>query len=453
MTTTHTSMTNFIPECNITFKGGDLSSDTGSLLTLDFIFKNDLFAPFRNLPFADGRTYFKSSNSNDSLVQQITTRYLLGYDIQADQQVLKEDPILHQYFPIPSSASSVSRFFQRANEDTSNAFACAFMDQACGWINRHGGRDLIFDADSTKTDTYGNQEDAAWIHHYSQVGYHPFVINEYNSKVLAAAWLRPGSTYSADEAPALMNEVLSRIQDTYQDSTRCIKFRGDAAFFNHELMEMLETRENPVIYAIRAKGTGALNNVCQDAYYATDHKENSAYTSSAPFYRETEYLMTGCSQARRVCFKLFFAEEGQCAEGKPVQICLIPHIFAVITNDHESSVEEVINFYCQRGASENFTKELKSDFFGNTLSHSSFHANALEFFMKALAYNLFHFFQQLVLEGEDKTLTAGTFRKKYQKVVSRLSKHARKLYLRIAASFRYSKQFMRYLERSRTILC
>lgn len=452
MTTTHNIMADFIPEHNITFNGGDLSSDTGAVLALDFIFKNDLFAPYRDLPFVDERRYFKTSNSNGSLLEQVTSRFLLGYNIQADQQVLREDPILHQYFQNPSSASSVSRFFDRACEDTSNAFARAFMDQSCGWINRHV-EDLIFDADSTKTDTYGKQEDSAWIHHYSQVGYHPFVVNEFHSKVLAAAWLRPGSAYSADEAPAIMEEVLSRISDSRNGRTRSIRFRGDAAFYNLELMTRLEDRSNPVTYAIRAKGSGNLNEACLDAYYNSDHKEDFTYTADAPFYGEIEYWMTGSERARRVCFKLFFTEEEQKKKGQAVQICLIPHVFAVITNDLDSSVIEVIQFYCQRGASENFTKELKDDFFANTLSHSGFHANALEFFLKALAYNLFHFFQQMVLEDADKTLTAGTYRKKYQKIASRLSRHARSMHLRVASSFRYAERFIHYLRRSRTKQC
>ena len=86
------------------------------------------------------------------------------------------------------------------------------MDQACQFISSNQD-DILLDADSTKTDTYGKQEGAAWIHHYSQTGYHPFVINEYNSKTLVGAWLRPGSTYSADEAEPIMAEVLKRLPD------------------------------------------------------------------------------------------------------------------------------------------------------------------------------------------------------------------------------------------------
>lgn len=443
-------MADFIPKRNISFNGGNLSSDTGAILPLDFIFNNELFSPYKDLPFDDARSYIKPSNSNFNLLKQCVCRFLLGYPIQADQQIFFDDPILQKYFPQPSSQASVSRFYGRAVEDTSNAFATAFMDQSCSLINS-SCRDLIFDGDSTKTDTYGKQEDAAWIHHYEQVGYHPIVVNEFNTKLLAASFLRPGATYSADEAVAVMNEVLSRISDMYKGFERSISFRGDAAFYNSELMDLFEDREHPVRYAIRSKGTGRLNGECIDSYYASEHEDDAVYTAQNPYYGEITYKMTNSDKYRRVCFKLFFTEEEEQKEGRAVQLCLIPHVFAVMTNDAESSVIEVINFYCQRGASENFTKELKGDFFANTLSHARFHANALEFFMKSLAYNLFHIFQLMVLEGSDRVMTADSFRKKYQKIASRLSEHARSFYLKIARSFRHADKFMKYLERSRSL--
>lgn len=261
-----------------------------------------------------------------------------------------------------------------------------------------------------KTDTYGKQEGSAWIHHYSQVGYHPIVVNEFNTKLLAGAWLRPGSTYSADEAVAVMAEILNRTDDSYNSEIRSVRFRGDAAFYNGDLMDLFEDRDLEVVYTIRAKGTGCLNGNCIEDYYAGEHEDDCTYTADKPYYGEISYRMSKSEKNRRVCYKLFFTEEEK-KEGQAEQLCLIPHVFAVITNDLESSAEEVISFYCQRGASENFTKELKDDFGANTLSHKDFHPNALDFFIKALAYNLFHMFQLLVLEGSDRVMRAGSFRK------------------------------------------
>lgn len=91
-------------------------------------------------------------------------------------------------------------------------------------------QEILIDADSTKTDTFGKQEDVDWIAHYGSVGYHSIVVNEYHTKILLAAFLRKGNTCSADECVALMEEILNRISKTYLGKPRPIKFRGDAAF-------------------------------------------------------------------------------------------------------------------------------------------------------------------------------------------------------------------------------
>ena len=120
---THTlnnSMAGFVPECNISFNGGDLSSDTGAILPLDFINSNSLLQPYADLPFLDERQSCKGKNSNFSLMSQQVFKYLLGYSSQADQKVLAKDPVLCQYFQGISSQSSVSRLFSRVCEDTNN---------------------------------------------------------------------------------------------------------------------------------------------------------------------------------------------------------------------------------------------------------------------------------------------------------------------------------------------
>ena len=137
------------------------------------------------------------------------------------------------------------------------------MDQACQFACACQD-DILIDADSIKTDTCGNQERSSWIHHYQQTGYHPFVLNEYNTGALLGAWLHPGKAFSADEAEAIMDEVFKRIPDrSANGKMRQLRFRGDAAFYSGDLMTLFEERNNPVDYCLRAKGTGKLEGACK----------------------------------------------------------------------------------------------------------------------------------------------------------------------------------------------
>ena len=82
--------------------------------------------------------------------------------------------------------------------------------QACNFINENVG-DIILDADSTLVTTNGCQEAAAYISHYAEVGYHPLVINEFNTKLLVSSQLRAGSAYSSNGIIEELQEIIPYI--------------------------------------------------------------------------------------------------------------------------------------------------------------------------------------------------------------------------------------------------
>ena len=103
-----------------------------------------------------------------------------------------------------------------------------------------------------------------------------------------------------------------------------------------------------------------------------------------------------------------------------------------------------MDFYELRGASENFTKQLKNDFDAGHLSHSGFLENEMQFLISSMAYNLFHIFQDTILAGNDRSITMNTFRLLYQKIAVRVSSHARKLKLSFSSAYKNKKKFMNY---------
>lgn len=445
-----------ISESNISFTAGSLSSDTGVMLPLDFIIRNHLLDPVQALPFHDERVSFKEHNSNTALVTQILFRTIAGYHHQSDQSVLREDPVFQTYFPSVASQSSISRLFRRVRMDTCQSMANILTKQACTFVHTHL-KEIVLDIDSTKTDSYGTQELSAYIPHYGQEGYHPLLINEYNTGLILYSQLRPGNTYSSLGAEVAVREVLEQISDsTPEGKLHSFWLRGDAAFYSNLFIETLEKRENPVHYVIRAKGSSKLRQLCINKFESLMKNQDwfqsgteSPYTASHPWYGEINYTMSNSHQERRVCFKIYHARM-LTGKGKERKEELVPIVFAVITNITESLPSEVIEFYCLRGDSENFTKELKDDFGAKTLSHSDFWENAFEFLLKSFSYNLFKIFRYLVLEGKDCRMRARTWRNLYQKVASKLVRHAGSVHLRITISFRYKHKFKKYLHKSRT---
>ena len=101
----------------------------------------------------------------------------------------------------------------------------------------------------------------------------------------------------------------------------------------------------------------------------------------------------------------------------------------------------------ERGASENFNKELKNDFDAGVLSHESFDANDFEFLLKSFAYNIYHIFQSEILEKDDRKMMMNTYRLRYQKIAVKVIHHARQFCLSFSTAYKHKDTFLRYWNR------
>ena len=104
---------------------------------------------------------------------------------------------------------------------------------------------------------------------------------------------------------------------------------------------------------------------------------------------------------------------------------------AIATNKNECSDSEIVHWYNQRGEdSENRIKELKLDFGGDTLPCSDFNANALYFFLSAIAYNLFALMRQLLPE-ELSRHRAMTIRWRVYAMAAKVVKTGRQVFVKL----------------------
>lgn len=419
-------LSNFAAVDNYNFSGGNITSDSGALLFARFIDSLSLRDAFRSLPFDDARKNPVHSYS-DILLGQIF-KFMLGYFRQADQSVLRLDPFLLSAAP---SQPTVSRFFSCASASLNAALHQLLHINALSYLNRQE-HDLIFDADSTLIETTGRQEASAYIPHYSSVGYHPLVINEYHSKLLVASLLRCGNSYSANGIIEQLRSVFSGLQ---LSSSRTVFFRGDSAFYDSKLMNYLEQQPFRVRYMIRCRHFGKLIKECMDDMEAKGI-DFQQYTKHEPYIGELFYSLQN-DEPRRVVYKAYRSID------QDGQISLFPEIYAVMTNCLEWSACHILRFYEQRGNSENFTKELKDDFGAGTLSHPKFLSNELEFLLKAWAYNIYHLFlnQKAKYMPGIARMRMNTFRKEFVRIGGKVICHARQITLCISSAYARKKEF------------
>ena len=408
----------------INFNGGNLSSDGGSILLSQFLEKINLKKLLDSISFVDLRHLPVYSNTN-ILFQQII-KCLLGYNDQSDQKILINDPLLSLKSLICSQAT-VSRFYDRVSLNTTNEFKKIITQLAYDFVNTNID-DPILDADSTMVTTCGNQEASAYIHHYQENGYHPLVINEYHSKLLLSSLLRTGSAYSSNGIIEELEQIFTQLNNTGN-----IRFRGDSAFYRRDLFKYLEN--NQVTYYIRVKNfkKNIRESVMDMVINQVDWND---FDYTEPYYGEYT-IQINKTKKRRIVYKAFHLE-------KDGMLQLVPMVYCIITNDFEKSPKEAMDFYEARGNSENFTKELKDDFNGGNPSHKEFVKNEMDFLISSLAYNLYHVFQQTILEEKDQTIRMNTYRLKYQKIAVKVIQHARQVTLSFSSAYKNKTQFTQY---------
>ena len=408
----------------INFNGGNLSSDGGSILLSQFLEKINLKKLLDSISFVDLRHLPVYSNTN-ILFQQII-KCLLGYNDQSDQKILINDPLLSLKSLICSQAT-VSRFYDRVSLNTTNEFKKIITQLAYDFVNTNID-DPILDADSTMVTTCGNQEASAYIHHYQENGYHPLIINEYHSKLLLSSLLRTGSAYSSNGIIEELEQIFTQLNNTGN-----IRFRGDSAFYRRDLFKYLEN--NQVTYYIRVKNFK--KNIRESVMdMVINQADWTDFDYTEPYYGEYTFQINK-TKKRRIVYKAFRLEKGGMLQ-------LVPMVYCIITNDFEKSPKEAMDFYEARGNSENFTKELKDDFNGGNPSHKEFVKNEMDFLISSLAYNLYHVFQQTILEEKDQTIRMNTYRLKYQKIAVKVIQHARQVTLSFSSAYKNKTQFTQY---------
>jgi hypothetical protein len=118
---------------------------------------------------------------------------------------------------------------------------------------------------STTHPTYGEQEGSAYNGHFGCTCYHSlFVFNQLGD--LERSALRPGNVHSADGWREVLEPVVSR----YRGRVKRLYFRGDAAFANPEIYELLEAEG--MGYAVRLPA----NRVLQDKMFLAEPSPSHA---------------------------------------------------------------------------------------------------------------------------------------------------------------------------------
>ena len=369
-------------QIKINFDGGDLSSDAGLLLIKEFISKLGIDTLLEKAFKTNDPALFRYHSDPKNLLQMIYM-IIAGYFEDDASDELTNDPVFKSVLEKDALASqpTVSRFFNRMDEDTLNQFLAIARVLRRKIYSIQMPQAVILDLDSTLLDAYGRQEGRAFNFHYQSNGYHPLVCYDGMTGDLIKIQLRDGTQYSCTGVVDFLQPVLGEYLHDYPEIP--ILLRGDSGFSTPDLYNQCE--ENGTSYVIRLKENGILR--------------------------------------------------GKAGKNQ------IVYMYTFVVTNMDSAPEYLIKFYCKRGLMENFIKESKSGFDFASVSSYTKIVNANRLQVHALAYNIFNWFRRLALSANMRKQRIDTVRLKLLKIAAKVVHSARYITFKLCSSCPYKNEF------------
>ena len=242
-------------QIKINFDGGDLSSDAGLLLIKEFVRKLGIDNLLGKVFKTNDSALFRYHTDQKNLLQMIYM-IIAGYFEDDTSDELTNDPVFKSVLEKDTLASqpTVSRFFNRMDEDTLNQLLMIGRILRKRVYRIQMPQAVILDLDSTLLDAYGKQEGRAFNFHYQSNGYHPLVCYDGMTGDLVKIQLRDGTEYSSTGVVDFLQTILDEYLNDYPAIR--ILLRGDSGFATPDLYKQCE--ENGTSYVIRLKENGIL---------------------------------------------------------------------------------------------------------------------------------------------------------------------------------------------------
>ena len=237
-------------QIKINFDGGDLSSDAGLLLIKEFISKLGIERLLNRSFKTNDSAVFRYHTDRDNLLQMIYMIMAGYFEDDASDELIK-DPIFKAVLEKSALASqpTVSRFFNRMDEDTLKQFQEISQILRKRIYSIQMPQAVILDLASTLLAAYGKQEGRAFNFHYRSNGYHPLVCYDGITGDLIKIQLRDGAAYSCTGVTDFLQPILDEYLNDYP--TIHLLLGGDSGFATPDLYKQCE--ENGTSYVIRLK--------------------------------------------------------------------------------------------------------------------------------------------------------------------------------------------------------
>jgi len=434
------------------FEEGSPMTAFSGLVVFDALFKAlDLRARLcRCLSHLDGEAIYRCG----TMLLMVVVQILLGHRRLRDRDQIEDDPMVKRVVGLKRlpDVSAVSRMFSRVDQQgVANVRALA-RDLVLGRLVASGFRTVTADFDGSVQSTKGHAEGTAVGFNKKKKGarsYYPLLATIAQTGQVLDVLHRPGNVHDSNGAVDFMSETVGAIRQRLRHSR--VEARFDSAFFNKEVLEMLDAEGVEFTGSVPFRRFPELKQVIETN---TEWKRiNDDWSSAMVDWRPKSW-----SDGFR--FEMYRRRRAKQRKG-PLQLDLFePRDYeyefkVVVTNKLQSASPTVLYFHNGRGSQEKLIGECKQHAALDVIPTKTLRGNQLFCLAGILAHNLGRELQMRALSPDRITLpkrparwtfkSLGTLRKELLHRVGRFLRPQGYLTLRVAGDDSVQSCFERYL--------
>jgi hypothetical protein len=404
------------------FDGGRLTSDGGLPWLAQVDTALDLCAALaRCIPeWRRGRVVHRL----DTLVRQRVFQIACGYADQDDADTLRTDPLLKLVCgQLPESGHALasqptlSRLENAVDRRTVERLASTLVDLYLRERGRDGSPSrLLLDLDGTDDPAHGQQEGVRYHGYYGQHMYHPLLVFDGDTGQLVTAVLRPGNVHASRFAVLVLRRLLRRLRAAWPEVA--VELRADSGFAVPRLYAWCEAQA--VTYTIGLIPNPRLEAVAGTLLAAAQAQSTAQDGAKVRLAGETRYQASSWPAPRRIVYKAEVLAQG-------------PNTRFVVTTRPDPPLD-LYDWYVDRGASENYIKDLKNALAADRLSDHRFWANAFRLLLHAAAYWLLDTLRRWLAATDAACFQFDTLRLRLLKIGGRVWELAGRVRLALASS-------------------
>jgi hypothetical protein len=404
------------------FDGGRLTSDGGLPWLAQAETRLGLCAAFAaSIPeWRRGRV----RHTRETLVRQRVFQIACGYEDQDDADTLRTDPLLKLVCGrLPetgrdlASQPTLSRLENAVDRKSCYRLAVALGELYLRQRERDGiPTHIILDLDGTDDPTHGAQEGSAYHGYYRQHMYHPLLVFDGETGHLITAVLRPGNTHGSAGVKAVLKRVVRAVRERWPEVS--IELRMDSGGAVPAIYEWCE--QEGIAYTSGLITNPRLTDLAAPLVAAARQQRAETGAEKVRLLGETRYQADSWEQPRRVVIK---------AEALPKG----PNTRFVVTTRTDPP-DALYDWYVDRGAGENWIKDLKVACFADRLSDHRFWANQVRLLLHAAAYWLLDTVRRWLAACAVPRMQLDTLRLAVLKIGGRVYQRTDRIRLHVASS-------------------